>query len=259
MKILSWNINGLQARIEAVNRLAAELKPDVICLQKVRSKGASPFLKPDGYFGWMGSMEPGLFGGISTFINPDVEFDLEAQNFVVPDWLADTCCLNVLNFDKFILVNTYFPYANAANEEFIKIRQRWDYEIHEYLESLARRKPLVVCGDLNIVATEKDAWDDVAIKNAGCFFDWEHWNFDSLCEAVGLEDTYRFLHPDGTEYSYFFQNKPESRLLNQGFRIDYCLVSEELLPSLTKSEILTDVTETTNSPLLIELDLPEYL
>lgn len=200
-------------------------------------------------------MEPGLFGGVSTFINPDVEFDLEAQNYEVPNRLADTGCLNVLNFDRFLLINAYFPYANAADEEYIKIRQRWDYEIHEFLECLARRKPLVICGDLNIVATENDAWDGVAVKDAGCFFDWEHRNFDSLCESVGIVDTYRHLHPDGSDYSYFFQNKPEYRLLNQGFRIDYCLVSEELLPYLTKSEILTDVTDTTNNPILIEINI----
>lgn len=67
MKIISWNVNGLRARIEAVNRLAEEQRPDVICCQKVRTKGSS-FLSVPGYFGWLGTMEDGLFGGVSTFI-----------------------------------------------------------------------------------------------------------------------------------------------------------------------------------------------
>ncbi|MCH5236051.1 MAG: endonuclease/exonuclease/phosphatase family protein [Muribaculaceae bacterium] len=159
-----------------------------------------------------------------------------------------------LNFENFILVNTYFPYSNLSNEEFVKTRQRWDYEIHEYLVKAANRKPLIVCGDMNIVATDLDAWDNISVKKQGCFLDWEHRNFNSLLEATGLVDSYRYLHPEGRDYSYFFHNNPEYRLANQGFRIDYFLVSESLLQHVKKSEILTDIFETTNNPILIEID-----
>lgn len=169
-------------------------------------------------------------------------------------WLMETGCLNVIRFDKFILVNAYFPYANMGNEEFVKNRQRWDYELHDYLVRLSSQKPIILCGDLNIVAQDIDAWDGVSTKNVGCFTEWEHRNFKSLIEQTGLVDTYRFLHPDGKDYSYFFQNNPDYRLANQGFRIDYCLVSEELLPYVKKSDILTNIYDTTNSPLLIEID-----
>lgn len=141
MKILSWDVNGLGARIEAVKRLAQELKPDLICVQKER-------------------------------------------------------------------VN---------------------------------------------------AWDGVSTRNAGCFYKWEHDNFDSMMKAVGLIDSYRYLHSEGRDYSYFFQNRPEYRIENKGFRIDYFLVSEELIPYVKKSEILTDVFDTTNSPILLEIEMPKYL
>ena len=259
MKILSWNVNGLQARLEAVNRLAAESQPDVIWLEKVRSKGASPFLQPEGYFGWIGLMDGRLFGGVSTYIRRGFPFEFDAQRNDMPQWLLETACLNVIRFDQFILVNAYFPYANKSNEEFVKIRQRWDYELQEYLDKLVVEKQIILCGDLNIVAQDIDAWDGISVKNEGCFTEWEHRNFNSLMSQVGLIDTYRHLHPEGRDFSYFFQNKPEYRLANQGFRIDYCLMSEELLHYLTKSEILTDVMDTTNSPLLIEIDLPKYL
>ena len=87
----------------------------------------------------------------------------------MPEWLMETGCLNVIRFDHFILVNAYFPYANKSNEEFVKIRQQWDYELHDYLEKLAHQKPLILCGDHNIVAEDKDAWDGVSVKNDGCF------------------------------------------------------------------------------------------
>lgn len=122
-----------------------------------------------------------------------MDFDLESRTYRVPEWLDETGCLNVLDFDKFILVNAYFPYANNAQEEFIKIRHRWDYEINEYLESLARRKPLIVCGALNMVSEDIDTWDGVSEKKAGCFYDWEHRNFESMLKAAGLVDSYRVL------------------------------------------------------------------
>ena len=86
------------------------------------------------------------------------------------------------------------------------------------------------------------------------FLDWEYRNFNSLLEATGLVDSYRYFHPERRDYSYFFNNKSECRIANQGFRIDYFLVSESLLPYINKSEILTDVFETTNNPILIEID-----
>ena len=254
MKILSWNVNGLQARLEAVNRLVADLQPDVLCFQKVRKNGGFLIQVPD-YMGYLATMKKGLFGGVSTYLRHGLEIDFEVQHNDIPEWLLETGCLNVIHFDQFILVNVYFPYANRSDEEFVKIRQRWNYELHDYLVKLTNQKPVILCGDLNIVNEDKDAWDGVSVKKLGCFTEWEHRDFNSLLSKTGLVDTYRHLHPDGSDYSYFFQNKPEYRLMNQGFRIDYCLMSEELLPYLTKSEILTDVTAKTNNPILIEINI----
>lgn len=258
MKILSWNVDGVQARLEAINRLVGELGPDLMCFQKVRKNGA--FLTNiDGYFGWLGIMDDGLFGGVSTYIRRGFPFEFEAQRNDMPQWLMETGCLNVIRFDQFILVNAYFPYANKSDEKFVKIRQQWDYELHEYLEKLSSQKPIILCGDLNIVTEDKDAWDDVSVKNDGCFTEWEHRNFNSMMSCVGLVDSYRYLNPEGRDYSYFFQNRPEYRIANQGFRIDYFMVSGELMPYVKKSEILTDVCDTTNSPILLEIELPKEL
>lgn len=258
MKILSWNVNGVQARLEAINRLVAELQPDLMCFQKVRKKDAS-LTKIDGYMGCLEMMEDGLFGGVSTYIHRCFSFDFEALQKDMPEWLMKTGCLNVIHFDQFILVNAYFPYVDLKNEQYVRDRHQWNYELHDYLVKLTNQKLVILCGDLNIVNEDIDAWDGVSVKKLGCFTDWEHRDLNSLLSQTGLVDTYRYLHPDGKEYSYFFQNRPEYRLLNQGFRIDYCLMSKALLPYLTKSEILSDVTDTTNSPLLVELNLPQYL
>lgn len=254
MKIISWNVNGLQARLEGVNRLVEKYKPDLMCFQKVRKKGAFLTQIPD-YMGWLGIMDDGLFGGVSAYIRQGFPFEFETQRNDMPEWLMNTGCLNVIRFDQFILVNTYFPYSNTDDEKWIQIRRQWDYELHDYLVKLSNEKPLIVCGDMNIVATDKDAWDGVSVKNAGCYFPWEHKNFDGMLKAAGLVDSYRVLHPDGSDFSYFYQNNSEYRLLNQGFRIDYFMVSQELMLDVKRSVILSGVIETTNSPILLEIDL----
>ncbi len=254
MKILSCNVDGLQARLGAVTRLAEELQPDIMCFQKVRIKGNSNLQIP-GYMGMMGSMKQELFGCVRTYIRQGLPFDMNARQCDIPQWLRQTGCLNVIRFNAFALVNAYVPYTNLKNEQFVKNRRRWDYEFLEYMVRLTGQLPVVLCGDLNIVAQDIDAWDGVSVRKLGCFTEQEHRNFDSLAKQTGLVDTYRYLHPDGREFSYFFQNRAEYRRANQGFRIDYCLVSKELLQHVKRSEILTDVTVTSNSPLLIDLDV----
>lgn len=119
--------------------------------------------------GWLGIMDGGLVGGVGTYIRQDFPFEFEAQRNDMSEWLMNTGCLNVLRFDTFILVNTYFPYSNKSDEKWLRIRRQWDYELHDFLVKLSMEKPLIVCGDLNIVATDKDAWDGVSGKMQAAF------------------------------------------------------------------------------------------
>ena len=106
--------------------------------QKVMTKG-SGFITVPGYFTWWGSMDGGLVGGVCTFMKlwKGIELDSLTNVPKASDWLIDTGCLLALYFENFILVNVYFPYSNLSNDEFAKIRQRWDYEIHEYIVKVA--------------------------------------------------------------------------------------------------------------------------
>lgn len=261
MKILSWNVNGLRARLDAINRIVTEIKPDIMCFQKTRSPGSFIVTIP-GFMGWggiVGDTSGLLYGGVSSFTNKNVPINFKAQNIQIPDWLLATGCINVINVEQFILINVYVPYSDIANEEYVKIRQRWDYEFHEFVTVLSKRKPVIICGDMNIVSADIDAWDGVSIKQQGCFLDWEHRNFNALLRDANLVDSYRELYPTGTDFSYFFQNKPEYRLGNHGFRIDYFLISETLLPYVDNVSTLTDFIDTTNNPILLELTLPKRL
>lgn len=95
----------------------------------------------------------------------------------------------MIRFDQFILVNAYFPLVDISNEEFVKNRQRWDYELHDYLIRLTDKKPVILCGGQNIVNEDIDVWDGVSVKQLGCYTDWEHRNFNSLLSQSRLVDT----------------------------------------------------------------------
>lgn len=259
MKIISWNVNGLRARMDAINGIVEAFQPDIMCFQKVRSQG-SFFLTIPNYMGWggiVGDTSGLLFGGVSSFTRKDVEIDFEMQNIPIPEWLLSTGCINVLNLEQFFLINVYVPYTDITNDDFVKIRQRWDYEFHECIISLSKRKPIIICGDMNVVSADKDAWDAVTEKKQGCFLEWERRNFKALLRDASLIDTYRELHPNEPGFTYYFNNKSVYRLKNQGFRIDYFLASNSLMPYIRKSEILSDVIDTTNSPILLEIELPK--
>lgn len=255
MRIISWNVNGLGTRLEAVKRLVVEYEPDVICCQKTRSKGGGFFHQIDGYLGFLGNLDEPLFGGITTFVRHGIEVKPIVYQCDAQGWLDNSGNFQSFDFGRFILINAYFPYANAANEKWLQIRRQWNYQLHEYLETLSKVKPLIVCGDMNIVREDADAWDGLSVKNAGCFYPWEHKDFDSMMAQCQLVDSYRALHSKGREFTYFFQNQSDYRAANQGFRIDYFLVSQGLMPDVLVSEILTDVVETTNNPILLDVDV----
>lgn len=166
MRILSWNINGVQAHLDAVNRLVAEWNPDILCFQNSRKKGA--FLaKVPGYMGCLGIIGETLFGGVSAYLHKGLPFDFSNQYNDTPKWLNHAGCLNVIRFDQFILVNAYFPIVDLSNEEYVKNRQRWDYELHDYLTRLTNKKPVILCGGQNIVNEDIDVWDGMSVKRLG--------------------------------------------------------------------------------------------
>ncbi len=108
---------------------------------------------------------------------------------------------------------------------------------------------------MNFVREYMDAWDGVSVKNVGCFLPWEHKDFDAMMQGCQLIDSYRALYSKGRDFTYFFQNRSEYRAANQGFRIDYFIVSEEIMLDVHQSEILTDVVDTTNNPVLLDIDI----
>ncbi len=245
MRIISWNIDGINAKFEALKKLVADHDPDVICLQKVKDINCS---KEFSLYGYIRKDSPGRYAGVATFIKEYLvsEDKTTGLNHTIDGHLTGT----EFRYPHFTLYNVYTPYSNPQIEGSTTHRQDFDRSLAALIANTADR--IIICGDMNIVVDERDCWDGRFERNQANFRKCERLAFNLICKAGSLVDTYRTLHPFEQGYSYFFRNDPEVRKDNHGYRIDYFLASESFVPQIRRAEIIDDVTVSTNNPILLE-------
>lgn len=245
MRLVSWNIDGIKAHFEALKKLVSRYSPEIICLQKVKDINDSPEFEIAGYRRECFSSP---YAGVATYVkncircsfnkpdNPELSGHLLKTEFLYP---------------AFTLYNIYTPYSNPNIEGAIEHRKKFDESLKRIVSTTPDRQ--IICGDMNIVASERDCWDGKYQRNQANFHDWERHNFEELLRTGHLIDTFRTVNPFSREYSYFFRNDSEVRANNQGHRIDYFLASRSFEPQITKAGIIKDCTVSTNNPILLEI------
>jgi len=252
MKIVSWNVNGIRSVITKgfENFLKTE-KPDIICLQEIKAEESQVKFESDGYpyRYWNPAVKKGYSGtAVFCLVEPlsvarelgDEKHDGEGR-------------VLTLEFKKFWLVNVYVPNSKRALERLDYRHNSWDVDFLAYLKKLETKKPVIVCGDFNVAYKEIDlANPKTNVKNAG-FTPEEREGFDNLINA-GFVDTFREFTKDGGHYTWW-SNFANSRERNIGWRIDYFLVSNKIMPDIKKSYILPAVKGSDHAPVVIETDL----
>lgn len=238
MKIISWNVAGIKARAKEIEWLMQELRPDIMCLQKTRTDKASDFdgsrVHVDCSDRWSGVATYVRSGFNGTFIESD------SHHFI-------------LEFDEFVLVNAYVPYSNSKVPGYVERRKTWNKWIVEFVKK--QTKPVIICGDLNIVHSDLDSFYSSCVRNTGCYYQWERDDFNRLLSDGKLVDTFRRLHPEERSYTYFdTMHGVDYRATNQGSRLDYFLVSESLMSKVTASEILRPMSAPSN-PIMLDMRL----
>lgn len=249
MKLISWNVNGLRACIKKgfMDFLQAS-DPDIICLQETKMhEGQEEILTPGYHQYWCSADKKGYSGtlmltkqepiSVSYGLGIDIH-DHEGRAITA-------------EFDDFYLVNFYVP--NSQNElKRLDYRMQWEDDVRAYLKKLEERKPVIVCGDLNVAATEIDLKNPKTNrKNAG-FSDEERGKFAELL-AAGFTDTFRYFYPDLEGVYSWWSYRFNARKNNAGWRIDYFLVSKALENILVDAEILTDVMGSDHCPVTLEI------
>lgn len=237
MRIISWNIAGIKRRKLEIEELAQKNQPDILCLQKTRSKDAPTI---DGYSCLCDCADQ--WNGVATYCRDGLDFSfMESDSHHL-----------VIEFESFVLINAYVPYSNKSVPGFIERRKEWDKWIVDYVKS--QSKPVIMCGDLNIVHTALDTFQAKYEQNAGCYYAWERDDFNTLLLEGELIDSFRNLHPNDRTYTYFdSMHGVDYRATNQGTRLDYFLVSASLRPFLVESDIMSDFGTAPSVPIFINI------
>ncbi len=248
-KFLSWNVNGIRAILQkGFWDFFQKENPDILCLQEVKATRAqfdeavkAVPLPGDYEIFWNAAEKPGYSGtAVFTQIKP--------KNVILGIGMKDHDTegrVITLELDEFFLVNVYTP--NAGEElKRLPYRLTWDAAFRKYLKTLEKKKPVIVCGDLNVAHTEIDlANPDSNHGNSG-FTDEERAEFTKLLEA-GFLDTYRFFDPSPKKYTWWTY-RFGARSRNVGWRIDYFLTSKILQPILKNATIHAEIMGSDHCP-----------
>lgn len=253
MKFVSWNVNGLRACmqkgfLEAFRALDA----DFFCLQETKMQPGQLELELPGYEQFWYSAEKKGYSGTAIFTkHPPLSVsygigvaELDTEGRVI-----------TLEYSDFYLLTCYTP---NAQRELARIdhRMKWDESFRECLSLLDGRKPVILCGDLNVAHQEIDLKNPASNRGNAGFSDQERESFGKTL-ALGFTDTFRHLYPDVTGryswWSYMFH----AREKNAGWRIDYFLVSDRLKDRIAAADIHSDIFGSDHCPVSLELSLPE--
>lgn len=251
MKLISWNVNGLRACMgKGFMDYFNEVDADIFCIQESKLQEGQIELLLEGYEQyWNYAVKKGYSGtAVFTKISP-----LSVQYGVGIEHHDQEGRVITLEFEKFYLVNVYTPNSQRELAR-LDYRMEWETMFRGYLKELDQKKPVILCGDLNVAHQEIDLKNPKTNrKNAG-FTDEEREKMTELLEA-GFIDSFRYFYPDLEGAYTWWSYMGKARERNTGWRIDYFIVSERLKDHLKEAAIHDQVMGSDHCPVLLEVDL----
>lgn len=249
MKLVSWNVNGLRACLtKGFEDFFREVDADIVCIQETKMQPDQAEISFEGYQQyWNSAVKKGYSGtAVFTKVEPlSVVYDIGLDKH------NDEGRAITLEFEQFYLVTAYTPNAQRGLAR-LDYRMEWEDDFRAYLIELENKKPVILCGDLNVAHNEIDLKNAKSnVGNAG-FSKEEREKMTQLLSS-GFVDSYRYLYPEVTGaytwWSYMFK----AREKNAGWRIDYFVVSEKLKNQIQDSVIHNDIMGSDHCP--VELDI----
>ncbi|HBQ63787.1 MAG TPA: exodeoxyribonuclease III [Clostridiales bacterium] len=250
IRMISWNVNGLRACLQkGFMDYFFITDADIFCIQETKLQDGQLAMELNGYEQiWNHARRKG-YSGTAVFSRTkplDVCFGIGLEPFDQEGRVIS------LEYRDFFLLNVYS--VNSQRELMrLKERMEWEDGLLAHVQRLEAIKPVILCGDLNVAHGEIDLKNPNSNrKNAG-FTDEERSRLSRLL-AAGYTDTFRYFHPDATGaytwWSYMFN----AREKNAGWRIDYFLASDQLIPRLSRAAIHAEVGGSDHCPVLLELE-----
>lgn len=251
MKLVSWNVNGLRAVMgKGFADIFAAMDADVFCVQEIKLQEGQLDIDFDGYTSYYSYAERKGYSGTASFSR--IKPVSEAHEIGVERHDHEGRVV-VLEFEAFYLVNVYVPNSQSELAR-LDYRMDWENDFMAFVKSLDARKPVVICGDMNVAHTETDLANPKTNRNNAGFTDSERACFSRLLDA-GFTDTFRHLHPDATGAYSWWSYRGRAREKNVGWRIDYFLVSDRIADRITDASIHPGITGSDHCPVSLTLDL----
>ena len=250
MKFISWNVNGLRACVgKGFMDYFAAMDADFFCLQETKLQAGQIDLPLEGYHQYWNYAEKKGYSGTAIFAkHPALTV---TTGIGVPEHDTEGRVIT-LEYEDFYLVTCYTPNAQRELTR-LDYRMEWEAAFLVYLKDLDSRKPVILCGDLNVAHQPIDLKNPGANKRNAGFTDEERSAFTRLLEN-GFTDSFRYLYPDKTGayswWSYMFN----ARANNAGWRIDYFVVSNRLADKIQEAAIHPDVMGSDHCPVELDLD-----
>lgn len=250
MKFISWNVNGLRACVgKDFSQSFESLNADFFCLQETKMQAGQLELQFPGYTSYWNYAEKKGYSGTAIYTRKE---PLAVSYGIGIDEHDHEGRVITLEYDKFFLVTVYTP---NAQEELRRLdyRMTWEDAFQAYLHQLDAKKPVIVCGDMNVAHQEIDLKNPKTNRRSAGFTDEERSKMTQLLNN-GFTDTFRTLHPEQVTYSYW-SYRFRAREKNAGWRIDYFLISDRLKPQLKGASIHTEIYGSDHCPVELDIDI----
>ena len=251
MKLISWNVNGIRACLEKgfLDYFQA-LNADFFCLQETKAQREQVSLELPGYHQYWYSAEKKGYSGTAIFAKRE---PLSVTYGVGVEELDHEGRLICLEYEDFYLLTCYTPNAQDGLKR-IDHRMAWEDAFRKYLCELDEKKPVVVCGDLNVAHNEIDLKNPKSNRGSAGFSDEERGKFTELL-ASGFTDSFRYLYPDLTGAYSWWSYRYNARKNNAGWRIDYFLVSDRWKERIAAASIYNEIYGSDHCPVGLELNM----
>lgn len=265
MRLTSWNVNGIRAvqRKGNFEPFVNSLNPDVICLQETKADHIQADLHLDGYEQHWFPAEKKGYSGVAVYtkrtpisVTTGLPTRIANKFALADDPFGNTNNegrVITLEFDELFVVNTYTPNAKGDLSRLQVRAQKWDPAFTSYVTSLRKKKPVAICGDLNVAHTEDDLANPKSNRGSAGFTTEERAGFEGLLKA-GYVDTFRMFTQGNGHYTWW-SNFSGAREKNVGWRIDYWLVSKNLADRVVAAQIHPEFMGSDHCPVSVQLDL----
>lgn len=250
MKLISWNVNGLRACLnKGFLEYFSNEDADIFCIQETKMQDGQAVIDTPSHYQYFNSAIKKGYSGTAVFTK---EMPINVS-YGIGELHSDEGRVITLEFEKYYLVNCYTP---NAQRELLRLDYRMEFEddFRAYLKELNIKKPVIICGDLNVAHNEIDLKNPKQnIGNAGFSFE-EREKFSMLLDN-GFVDSFRYLYPDTKDAYSWWSYRFNAREKNIGWRIDYFLVSKDIKNKIIDSKICPQIFGSDHCPVALEINI----